>query len=121
MKSQMPIPHKHIEDKDIFIKEQIEKENLFLEVAGIFKILNDSSRLKIFWILCHREICVMDIAAMTGMSSPAISHHLRMLKDMGIIEGRREGKEVYYKAKDILVCRALHQAIEKIMDISCKE
>lgn len=81
----MPIPHKHIEDRDIFIKEQIEKENLFLEVAGIFKILNDSSRLKIFWILCHKNLCNGHSLYDRGMSSPAISHHLRMLKDMGII------------------------------------
>ena len=55
------------------------------------------------------------------MSSPAVSHHLRILKDNGLIESRRDGKEVYYKVKDTEICRLLHQMIEEVMEVACPE
>ena len=56
-------------------------------------LLSDPSRLRIFWLLCHCEECVMNISALVDMSSPAVSHHLRNLKASGLIVSRREGKE----------------------------
>ena len=53
------------------------------------------------------------------MSSPAVSHHLRQLREAGLIVSRREGKEVYYRATDSPACKLLHGAIEKVMEISC--
>ena len=88
-------------------------------VANLMKHLGDPSRLRIFWILCHVEECVIDIAAMTNMTSPAVSHHLRILKDSGLIVSRREGKEMYYKAADTTIAQRLHHAMEEIMEISC--
>ena len=88
-------------------------------VAGLMKQLGDPSRLRIFWILCHVEECVTDIAAMTDMTSPAVSHHLRILKSSGLIVSRREGKEMYYKAAESDIAQRLHHAVEEIMEISC--
>lgn len=88
-------------------------------VAGLMKQLGDPSRLRIFWILCHVEECVTDVAAMTEMSSPAVSHHLRILKDSGLIVSRREGKEMYYRAADTDIAQKLHHAVEEVMEISC--
>jgi DNA-binding transcriptional ArsR family regulator len=55
------------------------------------------------------------------MSSPAVSHHLRPLKNSGLIICRREGKEVYYRAADTQQGRLLHQMIEQVMEITCPE
>ena len=73
----------------------------------------------IFWILCHCEECVINIASMMEMSSPAVAHHLRLLRSSGLIESRRDGKETYYRAVDSKKTQTLHHMIEKIMDISC--
>lgn len=91
----------------------------FSVAADVFKKLDDCNRLRIFWVLCHSEVCVSNLSALMEMSSPAVSHHLRQLKDAGLITSRREGKEVYYRAADTLQCRTLHTAIEKIMDLTC--
>lgn len=62
---------------------------------------------------------MLNIAALLNMSSPAVSHHLRPLKNSGLITSRREGKEVYYKAADTEQTRLLHDMMEKVMQITC--
>ena len=112
------LPHDHdVESKKVM--ERMPAEDNFQTVAALMKQLNDPSRLRIFWILCHVEECVIYIAAMAGMSSPAVSHHLRNLKASGLIVSRREGKEMYYKAADTDIAQKLHHAVEEIMEISC--
>lgn len=114
------LPHQHgEEDRDLV--EKLESTDDFHIVADVFKQLGDSSRVRIFWLLCHCEECVVNISALVGMSSPAVSHHLRQLKESGLIVSRREGKEVYYKAADTDQSRLLHQVIEKIMEIACPQ
>jgi DNA-binding transcriptional ArsR family regulator len=85
------------------------------------KLLSDSTRLRLFWILCHCEECPLNLSALLGMSSPALAHHLKLLKTAGLIQSRREGKEVYYRAADTPCVRALHPMIEQIADLSCPE
>jgi DNA-binding transcriptional ArsR family regulator len=116
------LPHHHHEcNKLSEIKEQLDKTNDFLIVADVFKQLDDTSRLKIFWLLCHMEECVINIASLMDMSTPAVSHHLKQLKAGNLIESRREGKEVYYKASDSKQSRYLHKAIEELMAIVCPQ
>ena len=93
----------------------------FQTLSEVFKLLADPTRLQIFWILCHQEQCVMDLATKLDISSPAISHHLKLLKDGGIIVRCREGKEVYYTAADTEGVHALHHAVEEIMQVACPE
>ena len=62
---------------------------------------------------------MINISAMMGMSSPAVSHHLRPLRNRGLIVSRRIGKEVYYKAADTEQSQMLHHMIEKVMEITC--
>ena len=120
--SDLQLPHHHGEGQNTeFLKAQLAKPETFQTVAGTFKLLDDSSRLRIFWLLCHCEECVINISAMGEMTSPAVSHHLRQLKDRGLIVSRREGKEVYYKAAETEQSVLLHQVIEKIMKISCPD
>ena len=92
------LPHNHGEGEQNSIHEQMSKVTNFQVVADIFKQLGDPTRIRIFWLLCHCEECVINISAMMNMSSPAVSHHLRPLKNSGLIVSRREGKEVYYRA-----------------------
>lgn len=75
--------------------------------------------MRIFWLLCHYEECVINLASLVGMTSPAVSHHLRQLKSSGLIVSRRDGKEVYYKAVDTEQAQLLHIIIEKMVEISC--
>lgn len=88
-------------------------------VSEAMKQLGDPSRLQIFWLLCHCEECVLNIASLVNMSSPAVSHHLRLLKNSKLITGRRHGKEMYYKAVDSELVETLHHTIEKLAKITC--
>ncbi len=114
-------PHHHGEEHlntDQIIHE-ISKVDNFQIVADSFKILGDTTRIRIFWALCHCEECVINISAMMDMSSPAVSHHLRQLKSAGLIVSRREGKEVYYRAADTKESHLLHIMIEQVLKITC--
>ena len=114
------LPHRHGEGQtEEYLREQLDRPETFQNVADTFRLLDDTSRVRIFWLLCHCEECVINISAMVDMSSPAVSHHLRQLKANGLIVSRREGKEVYYRAADTEESQLLHQAIEQIMEIPC--
>ena len=115
-KKSLPHDHGQIIEKE---PERIPEESEFNTVSDVFKQLCDGSRIRIFWILCHSEECVINLAALVGMSSPAVSHHLRQLKSSGLIVSRREGKEVYYKAADTQQVDLLHHMIEDMVEISC--
>lgn len=114
------LPRRHKDgEKALSIKEQLRHIDDFQIVAEIFKQLGDTTRVRIFFLLCHCEECVMDISAMLGMSSPAVSHHLRPLRNSGLIISHRKGKEVYYQAADTPQSQLLHQMIEQVMEIAC--
>ncbi len=118
--AKIELPHQHGEGQEIaVIQEQLNQVDHFQTVAEVFKQLDDTTRIRIFWLLCHCEECVINISAMLDMSSPAVSHHLRPLKNSGLIVSRRDGKEVYYRAADTEQCRLLHQMIERVMRITC--
>jgi len=114
----MTLPHDHGQSIEKHF-EHMPKEESFQVVSDVFKLLSDRSRARIFWILCHCEECVMNISALMEMSSPAVSHHLRLLKDNGLITSRREGKEVYYRAAQTEQVKMLHMTIEKMAEITC--
>lgn len=117
------LPHHHGEEKmnTTEIREVLERVDNFQTIADVFRQLGDTTRVRIFWLLCHCDECVVNIAVMLDMSSPAVSHHLRTLRDSGLIVSRREGKEVYYHAADSAQSRLLHEMIEQVMDIACPE
>ncbi len=118
--AKIELPHQHGEGQEIaIIQEQLNQVDHFQTVAEVFKQLDDTTRIRIFWLLCHCEECVINISAMLDMSSPAVSHHLRPLKNSGLIVSRRDGKEVYYRAADTEQCRLLHEMIEQVMRITC--
>ena len=117
------LPHDHGEEQNhtAAMRELLRGEAHFQSVADIFRQLGDPSRIRIFWLLCHCEECVVNIADMVEMSSPAVSHHLRVLKDSGLLSSRRDGREVYYRAADTTQSRLLHEMIEQVMDVACPQ
>lgn len=118
----LQLPHHHRDDdKTEHLEACLQRVEHFQTVSELFRQLSDSSRIRIFWLLCHCEECVINISAMMEMSSPAVSHHLRPLRNRGLIVSRRVGKEVYYRAADTEQSRLLHQMIEQVMEISCPD
>ena len=101
------------------LMSSIPTEQQFFMAADVFSMLCDSTRLRILWLLCHTEECVSDIAAAVGMSSPAVSHHLRNLKQSGLITSRREGKEVLYTLAKTKEASLVHNMIDDIFEINC--
>jgi DNA-binding transcriptional ArsR family regulator len=85
------------------------------EVAGLaelFKVLSDQTRINILYLLAHEPLCTCDLADILGLTLPAISHHLRLLRTMNLVKGRREGKMVYYSLADDHVLALIDQAQE---------
>jgi DNA-binding transcriptional ArsR family regulator len=112
------LPHDHGADGSTILDVMPSDEDI-KTVSDTLSYLGDPIRLKIFWILCHYEECVINIAALTGMSSPAVSHHLRILKNSGLITSKRNGKEMYYRVADTPIAASLHHTMEQIAEISC--
>ena len=115
---QMLFPHNHGQTIEQELEHMPSVED-FQTVADIFKQLGDGSRIRIFWLLCHCEECVINLSAMVNMSSPAVSHHLKQLKTAGLLVSRREGKEVYYKAADTKEVQTFHHMIEWLVKLAC--
>ena len=114
------LPHHHAHNLDQIMK-QSEQFGDFEQIAGVFEKLSDARRVQIYWILCHCEECVTDLAVMIGTSSPAVSHHLKVLKECGLVESRREGREVIYRATESELTHLLHVTTEEIMSFSCPD
>ena len=112
----LPHDHGHL-PKGVQIS--MPKGETFEIVSDIFKMMSDSTRIQVFWLLCHCEECVVNISALLDMSSPAVSHHLKLLKTSGLIVSRREGKEVYYTAAKTQRTQVLHEMIERIVEVAC--
>ncbi len=114
---QITLPHNHGEPADELFS-LLPTPHDFQTAAELYGLLSDESRLRIFWILCHYEECVINLSSLVDMSSPAVSHHLRQLKSHGLIISHRSGKEVYYKAADTVEVHTLRNCLEKLIAIS---
>lgn len=84
------------------------------DLAEFFKVFGDETRLRILYVLLSSEMCVYDIAAVLGMSQSAISHQLRVLKQMDLVKNRREGKAIFYSLADSHIVTILSQGLDHI-------
>ena len=91
-------------------------EEILYDLAELFKLFADSTRIKILYVLFASELCVCDIAQLLNMSQSAISHQLRALKQAKLVRYRREGKQVFYSLADGHVRTILGQGMEHVSE-----
>ena len=98
------------------VKKNMPLEETLYDLAELFKVFGDSTRVKILWALDEAEMCVCDIAVLLNMTQSAISHQLRVLKQARLVKNRREGKVVYYSLDDNHVKSIFDQALIHIKE-----
>ena len=106
------IHRRAVEEARACALDQDETENL----AQIFKALADATRLKILWALEQREMCVCDLAAMLGLTESAVSHQLRLLRNLKLVTNRRDGVVLYYRLSDTHVSELIRITLEHMRD-----
>lgn len=98
------------------VKRHLPDEEQLYDLAELYKVFGDSTRIKILYALFEAEMCVCDIAQLLNMSQSAISHQLRVLKQSRLVKFRREGKTVFYSLADPHVYAIINQGIEHITE-----
>ncbi len=98
------------------VHRNMPEEESLLDLADLFKVFGDSTRVKIICALFQSEMCVCDIAALLGMTNSAISHQLRILKQSKLIKNRRDGKVVYYSLDDEHVKNIFDQGLAHVTE-----
>ena len=98
------------------IEDGMPSEEVMQSLADFYKVFGDMTRIKILCVLFQSELCVCDLAEVTGMTQSAISHQLRVLKQMKLVKNRREGKIVYYSLADAHIQSILNQGMEHIAE-----
>lgn len=98
------------------VKREMPEEGLLFDLAELFKVFGDSTRIKILYVLFESEMCVCDIAQLLGMTQSAISHQLQVLKKSKLVKYRREGKTVFYTLADGHVHTIIGQGMEHITE-----
>ena len=103
----------HHESVEYTLKKMLDDDTIF-DVADFFKILGDSTRIKILFAIDNNRLCVCDIANILKMSKSSISHQLKTLRDYNIVRAERDGKEVFYELNDDHVKEVFEIALEHI-------
>lgn len=108
---EITVIHQDIVDK---VKKLMSEEEKLYDLAELFKIFGDTTRIKILCALLKSEMCVCDIAATLGMNQSAVSHQLRILKQSKLVKYRKEGKVAYYSLADDHVIKIFDQGFSHI-------
>lgn len=103
--------HQEIVDR---VRPDMPDEETLYDLAELFKVFGDSTRIRILYVLFESEMCVCDIAEVLNMSQSAISHQLRVLKQFKLVHNRRDGKTIYYALADEHVRTIINQGMEHI-------
>ena len=98
------------------VEEMMPTDECLYDVAELFKLFGDSTRMKILYALFESELCVCHIAQLLVLTQSAVSHQLRILKGGRLVKPRREGKTVYYSLADDHVRKIIAQGMEHIME-----
>lgn len=98
------------------VNDVMPEDEVLYDLAELFKVFGDSTRIKILYVLLEAEMCVCDLAQLLNMTQPAISHQLRVLKQSQLVKYRREGKTVFYSLADGHVRTILSQGMEHIAE-----
>lgn len=105
--------HKEIVQK---VRHVMPEEEELSDLSDFFKVFGDSTRIRILYVLSQSEMCVCDIASLLQMGQSAISHQLRVLKQMRLVKSRRDGKTVFYSLADDHIETILAQGMEHISE-----
>ncbi len=98
------------------VRGKMHAEETLYDLAELFKVFGDSTRIKIIWALFEEEMCVCDIAYLLNMTHSAISHQLRVLKQARLVKPRREGKNVFYSLDDRHIEEIFNQGLSHIKE-----
>lgn len=98
------------------VRRELPPDETLYDLAELFKLFGDSTRVKILYALLESELCVCDIAKLMEVTQSAVSHQLRVLKANKLVKFRKEGKVVYYSLADEHVSRILSQGMEHICE-----
>ncbi len=105
--------HQDIVDR---VNQQMPEDEILFDLAELFKIFGDSTRIKILYLLFESEMCVCDIAQLLKMTQSAISHQLQVLKKSKLVKYRRDGKTVFYSLADGHVRTIIDQGMEHVAE-----
>ena len=98
------------------VNQDMPDEEMLYDLAELFRIFGDSTRIKILYVLFEAEMCVCDIAELLHMTQSAISHQLRVLKQSKLVKFRREGKTIYYSLADDHVRTIIGMGMEHLCE-----
>ena len=98
------------------VMERMPAEETLNDLAALFKVFGDPTRVKILYVLFQSELCVCDLAEVLHMTQSAISHQLRILKQMKLVKNRREGKTVFYFFSFFFLQTIMNQGMEHILE-----
>ena len=99
------------------VRQIVPEDETLFDLAELFKVFGDSTRIKILWALDTSEMCVCDLAYLLNMTQSAISHQLRVLKQAKLVKNRRDGKIIYYSLDDEHVRQIIDQGLVHIKEI----
>lgn len=102
------------EDLLKIVNETMPEENELYDLAELFKVFGDSTRIRILFVLFEAEVCVCDLAQALNMTQSAVSHQLKILKQNKLVKSRREGKSIFYSLADAHVRAIIDQGREHI-------
>ena len=96
--------------------ETLPDDEVLYDLAELFKVFGDTTRMKILYVLFESELCVNDMALRLGMTASAVSHQLRILKNAKLVRFRREGKTIFYALDDVHVRSIIEMGLEHIVE-----
>jgi ArsR family transcriptional regulator len=100
----------------VSLKRRLLTESSVLALAETFKVLGDTTRVRILDALSQSELCVCDLASLLGLSESAVSHQLRLLRGMRLVRARRDGRLVYYTLDDQHIVGLFEQGLEHVQE-----
>lgn len=108
----------HVIHEDVVadVRNHMPVEDILFDLADVFKVFSDSTRVKILYALFRAEMCVCDIAVLLGTTKSAISHQLRILKQANLVKSRKDGRVVFYSLSDDHVKTIFDQGLEHVCE-----
>ena len=98
------------------VQEKLLAESTVTALAETFKVLGDTTRVRMLDALSRAEVCVCDLAGMLGLTESAVSHQLRLLRSMRLVKSRRDGRHIYYTLADQHIVKLFEQVLEHVRE-----